>query len=230
MGGHPGENTAAGGETEAAATVASTSAGNAPAAGGWRRRLAPVFRWLHIYLSMVSFGILLFFAVTGLTLNHADWFFGDASASRRGDGTLERAWVAAGPAGAVAKLEVVEHLRRAHGLRGLVGEFRIEDEQCAVVFKGPGYAAEASVERATGRYTFSETRMGFVAVINDLHKGRDSGPGWSWVVDLSAVLMTVVSLTGLGLIWFVKRRLVTGLATAAAGVALSWAAYVWLVP
>jgi hypothetical protein len=29
-----------------------------------------VSRWLHIYLSMASFGILFFFAVTGLTLNH----------------------------------------------------------------------------------------------------------------------------------------------------------------
>ncbi len=33
-----------------------------------------VSRWLHIYVSMVSFAIVLFFAVTGLTLNHADKF------------------------------------------------------------------------------------------------------------------------------------------------------------
>ena len=46
-------------------------------------------------------------------------------------------------------------------------------------------------------YELSETRFGLVAVINDLHKGCDSGSGWSVVIDLSAVLMVLVSLTGL---------------------------------
>jgi len=194
-----------------------------------RTRAGVIFRWLHIYVSMASFGILFFFAVTGLTLNHADRFFSDQAATIKNKGTVPVDWVKPGVA-SVAKLEVVEHLRREHGVRGLLGEFRVEDDRCSASFRGPGYAAEALVDRATGAYELSVTRMGFVAVINDLHKGRDSGPGWSWVVDLSAVLMTVVSLTGLGLIWFVKRRLVTGLVTAGAGVALSWVAYVWLVP
>src|SRR5262249_39702576 len=39
-----------------------------------KRRMASLSRWLHIYLSMASFAILLFFAVTGLTLNHAERF------------------------------------------------------------------------------------------------------------------------------------------------------------
>ena len=37
-----------------------------------RKRIAVVSRWLHIYLSMASFGVVLFFSATGLTLNHAD--------------------------------------------------------------------------------------------------------------------------------------------------------------
>ena len=36
----------------------------------WKRQMMIVSRWLHIYLSIASFGILFFFAVTGLTLNH----------------------------------------------------------------------------------------------------------------------------------------------------------------
>ncbi|RZK83430.1 MAG: peptidase, partial [Pedobacter sp.] len=34
-----------------------------------KKDIAKVSRWLHIYLSMVSFAIVLFFSVTGLTLN-----------------------------------------------------------------------------------------------------------------------------------------------------------------
>ena len=39
-------------------------------------RLAGIMRWLHIYLSMFGLAALLFFAVTGVTLNHPDWVFG----------------------------------------------------------------------------------------------------------------------------------------------------------
>ena len=76
-------------------------------------------------------------------------------------------------------------------------DFRVEDTDWSVAFKGPGYSADAIVDRATGRYELTETRMGFFAVLNDLHKGRDTGSAWARVIDLSAVLMTLVSLTGL---------------------------------
>jgi len=198
--------------------------------GYWKRRCAALFRWLHIYLSMASFGILFFFAVTGLTLNHADWLFGERPVSSQRRGELNRQWVAPGEAMTVAKLEVVEHLRRVHGVKGLVGEFRIEDGQCALTFKGPGYTADAIIDRGTGAYELNETRLGFIAIINDLHKGRDTGPGWSIVVDLSALLMVFVSMTGMVLIYFVRHRFVSGVVMAILGALVSCLAYVWLVP
>ena len=198
--------------------------------GYWKRRSASFSRWLHTYVSLVSFGILFFFAVTGLTLNHAEWFFGDRVRAVQHHGQLEKKWVAPGDATVVAKLEVVEHLRRTHGAKGLVSEFQIEETKCTVGFKGPGYTADATIDRATGTYEFSETRMGFIAIINDLHKGRDTGPGWSLVVDLSAVLMILVSLSGLVLIYFVKRRFVTGMVMVVLGSVASYLAYLWLVP
>jgi hypothetical protein len=199
-------------------------------AGPGSRRPAALSRWLHIYVSMVSFGILLFFAVTGFTLNHAEALFGTAPVPREVRGTLNPAWVRGPSVAEVARLEIVEHLRRQHGVRGLVGEFRTEEATCTIAFKGPGYAADASVDRASGRYELRETRMGFIAVINDLHKGRDTGAGWSLIVDLSAALMVVVSVSGLVLILFIKRRLKSGLVTAAVGTLASWLAYLWLVP
>jgi hypothetical protein len=209
--------------------VGPEAAAPAHVAGFWRRRTASLFRWLHIYLSMVSFAILFFFAVTGITLNHADWFYRDAAQTVQERGHLDRAWVNTTD-DAVAKLEVVEHLRRVHALKGAVSEFRIEAAQCAVSFRGPGYAAEAFVDRATGDYELAVTRMGFVAVINDLHKGRDSGRGWAALIDVAGALMVVVSLTGLVLVYFVRRRFVTGVITALFGALACGAVYVWLVP
>ena len=198
------------------------------ARGHWQRRITGISRWLHVYLSMLSFGILFFFAATGLTLNHPDWF-SDRETTTRTRGAVAASWVA-GDDASVAKFELVEHLRRQERAKGAVAEFRLESAECAIVFKGPGYASEARIDRKTGRYEFNETRFGFVALINDLHKARDTGSGWSRVVDLSAGLMIVVSVTGMVLICFLKRKFVPGAITAVAGCALALGAYFWLVP
>jgi hypothetical protein len=111
-----------------------------------------------------------------------------------------------------------------------VKDFRIEDTDCSVSFKGPGYAADVLIDRASGRYELTETRMGFFAILNDLHKGRDTGKAWAWVIDLSAVLMTLVSFTGLLLIFFLQKKRFSGLLVAAAGALLCYLAYVAWVP
>ncbi|MBO0862703.1 MAG: PepSY-associated TM helix domain-containing protein [Chloracidobacterium sp.] len=193
-----------------------------------KRRLASLARWLHIYLSMTSFAILLFFAVTGLTLNHAERF----SASPRVEqtkGKVEINWIKVEDA-AVDKLAIVEHLRQAHGVKGALTDFRLEESEAAVSFKGPGYAADAFINRETGEYELTETRSGLIAVLNDLHKGRDTGRGWSRLIDASAILMTLVSLTGLVLIWFVKRRRLSGLILAGACGVVCYLIYLFLIP
>jgi hypothetical protein len=108
------------------------------------------------------------------------------------------------------KLEIVEHLRNQHAIRGALAEFKADDRECMVTFKGPGYSADAFIDRETGTYNLTESRHGFLAVINDLHKGRDTGPAWSIVIDLSAGLMVIISLTGLALLFYIKRRRIPG--------------------
>ena len=194
-----------------------------------RRQSAIVSRWLHLYLSMVSFAIVLFFAVTGLTLNHADWF-AKQERTTRFTGTMPADLLR--PKGGVEpdKLAIVERLRAVHGIHGAVSDFRVEETQVSVSFKGPGYAADAFVDRDHDSYELLETRNGFVAVLNDLHKGRDSGHGWSILIDASAILLTLVSLSGLVLLFFVYKRRTSGLILTAAGAVVSWLVYLKFVP
>lgn len=191
----------------------------------WKRQAMILSRWLHIYLSMASFAILFFFAVTGLTLNHVDWFAKQQHTIQL-KGQLDPKLVSPN----VARLEVVEHLRTAHSIRGAVKDFRIEQTDCSIAFKGPGYAADIFIDRATGRYELTETRMGFFAILNDLHKGRDTGQVWSGMIDASAVLMTLVSLTGLLLIFFLHKKRLSGLLVASAGAILCYLIYAAWVP
>jgi hypothetical protein len=197
--------------------------------------------WLHVYASMFGLAAVLFFSVTGLTLNHPDWFFGTSEHRVQAKGQVDRKWLHLEPPPAppgteldrsreVAKLEVVEHLRKTHGIHGALADFQIDDLECLVAFKGPGYSADAFIDRETGRYNLTQTSRGFLAVINDLHKGRDTGRAWSVVIDVSAVLLTIVSLTGLILLFYLKLRRVNGLILVVIGTVVVGAVFLLGVP
>ena len=194
----------------------------------WKRRLAKYSRWLHIYASMTSFVIVFFFAVTGWTLNHADRFGGREKTTKM-TGAVDSRWTSTGSAD-VARLEIVEALRRAHHVSGAVTDFRTEDEDVSITFKGPGYSADAFIDRKTGKYELTESRLGVVAIANDLHKGRDTGAIWKTVIDVSAGLLTFISLTGLVLIYFIHKHRLAGVILLLAGGALGAVLYAIWVP
>lgn len=202
------------------------------------RKLAAISLWLHIYVSMFGLATVLFFSVTGLTLNHPDWFFGNTEHTTQTKAELSPSLLnrpapeqADGDYSAhVDKLQVVEHLRKTHKIRGALGEFRVDEFECNVTFKGPGYDADALIDRETGRYQLTETTRGIVAVLNDLHKGRDTGPIWSLVIDISAIVLTFIALTGLVLIFYLKLRRRPGLVIALLGTIILAALGIFGVP
>lgn len=204
-------------------------------------RLAALTRWLHIYVSMFGLGAVLFFSVTGLTLNHPNWFYGEAERSVQYQGQLKLAWLRPKTTGnenevdletesQVEKLEIVESLRSSHHIRGALTDFKVDESECTVTFKGPGYSADAFINRDTGRYELTESSHGLVAIMNDLHKGRDSGAVWSVLIDVSAVLMTLISLTGLVLLFYLKRRRIPGLIVTMVGATIVIAIVFLFVP
>ena len=193
----------------------------------FKRRLAKYSRWLHIYVSMTSFVIVFFFAVTGWTLNHADRFSG-RERLRKASGTVDTKWTGSGAD--AAKAEIADAIRRGSGVHGAVTDYRVDDDAVSVTFKGPGYSADAQIDRKTGRYELTESRLGLVAVLNDLHKGRDSGAVWNAVIDISAGLLTFIALTGLVLIYYIHKHRLAGVILLMAGAALSAMLYLIWVP
>jgi hypothetical protein len=184
-----------------------------------KKKVAKVSRWLHIYLSMVSFAIVLFFSVTGLTLNHADFFAGKAITTKD-TGTLTLAWVNVKDTNLVAKLSIAEFFRNKYRVKGAVSDFRIDDSQISISYRGPGYEGDAYITRETGGYELSQTRGSFIALMNDLHKGRDTGTAWSWVIDVSAIFLVLISLSGLILLLFIKKKRISGIILAIIGLFL----------
>lgn len=155
---------------------------------GTHRKLHPFIaswsRWLHIYLSLFDLANILFFSVTGLTLNQPDCFFAERTSKQQGH--MDVAWLnnnAQPPddwdeydfGHQVSKLQFAEYLRANHRLQGSVSHFLPFKDECELTFQSPGYAATARINRESGEYTVAVTANDLVSVFNDLHKGRHSG-------------------------------------------------------
>jgi hypothetical protein len=194
-----------------------------------KQKTAKAARWLHIYLSMVSFAIVLFFAVSGLTVNHPEWF-ADSVKTRQTRGLVDPALLHPPGTTEPDKTGLVQSMRTREHLHGAVEEVRVDDAEINFSYRAPGYSADIVIDRAKGTYALTETRNGFVAVINDLHKGRDTGKGWKLLIDISAILLTLVSLTGLVILWFIYKRRTSGFIIAAVGLALGVLVYKIFVP
>jgi uncharacterized protein len=175
-------------------------------------------RILHAYTSMISLLVVLFFSITGLTLNHPSWTLGAGPSRSVVKGTLPAGW---NPDSGTDWLVVSDYLRATHSVRGDVVEKSLDDAQGSITYKGPGYQASAFINPDDGTYELTAEAQGFLAVMNDLHKGRDTKSSWRWLIDVSAIALIALSLTGLILqLVLRKRRRATVVGAIAGGIVL----------
>jgi len=186
-------------------------------------RFAGVVRTIHIYLTMSAFLLMMFFAITGLVLNHEDWIAGQA-VTRDTTATLPPALLE-GP----DKLMVVERLRSDFGAIGAVSTFDVDPASLHIELKGPGRHTEADIDRKSGKLTLKVERRGLLMRFDDLHRGKDTGIAWRWVLDVSAGLLFLGSLSGILIWWALPRRRKWGVAALVGGT-IAVVAFYLLVP
>jgi hypothetical protein len=165
--------------------------------------LREVMRWHWISAAICLVGMLLF-SVTGITLNHAGDIKGQPKTVARSGvlpeplrAELQAAEAAAGPLPASAR-------------DWLGGEMKVRvppaakvewsDGEAYVALPGPGSDGWVTLDTATGEAAYELTERGWVAYLNDLHKGRNTGPAWAWFIDIFAAGSIVFCVTGLVLL------------------------------
>jgi hypothetical protein len=162
-----------------------------------RRLLIRVWaRNIHIYISMLGLLAVVFFSVTGIMLNHSDWFGLNEPRVTKMEAMLPAAMLK-GP----DKLAVVEKLRKDLRATGALDSFDVDESSLEVVFKSPGRRTDAAIDRASGHADVTVEDHGFNARMAELHRGTDAGPAWRLVIDITAVLLLITSMTGITL-WF----------------------------
>ena len=60
----------------------------------------------------------------------------------------------------------------------------------------PGGDAWLRIDLADGGAEYESTDRGWISYLNDLHKGRNAGPAWSWFIDIFAGACLVFCVTG----------------------------------
>ncbi|QDV65208.1 PepSY-associated TM helix domain-containing protein [Crateriforma conspicua] len=159
-----------------------------------------IIAWHWISSAVSLFGMLLF-AITGITLNHASQI--ETTPSVR-QSQLElpqdlHALLAEQDIDGAAAIprEIAAWLRDE--LDVPIGSRAADwsDNELYLSMPGPGSDAWLAIDRETGDVEFEQTQRGWISYFNDLHKGRNTGAAWKWVLDLYALATLVFCITGL---------------------------------
>ena len=193
-------------------------------------------RWMrpvHAYSSMLMLLIMLFFTVSGLTLNNRHWV-PSPPAPLEGEIELHPDFVA------FFQQQPVDHSGAEPLWQILRNELRLPDGELSADWSASEQLLTLDVRRPGG-YTLIEIlpeedliwyehqTFGWMAVINDLHMGRYSGELWSWFIDLSAIVMLVFTLSGFWLVLFHPRRRNPTLALSGLGTLVMVGIYAWFL-
>ena len=179
---------------------------------------------LHIYVSMAGFTLVLLFALTGLTLNHQDFGWSEPKLTTSTLSLPPAALSDANPD------ELGERLRETLNLHSQVSDYREDDSQIQVTFAVPGRRTLVTIDRAGGKAEIEQEARGLLGRLDDLHKGFDSGPVWFWIIDISAILLTVSSLTGMVTLLSLRARRRSGFIVASLGITMVIVIYFVAVP
>jgi hypothetical protein len=171
----------------------------------WLKQLHQ-WHWISAALSLVG---LILFAMTGITLNHASQIPAEPVVVER-TATLPEPLLtrlSAVPAETTQPVPPAVARWVAAELDAQVGGRPTETtaEEVYVALAIPGGDGWVTIDRATGAAVHEKTTRGWIAYLNDLHKGRNAGPVWYWFIDIFAVACTVFGLTGLALLWLHAR-------------------------
>lgn len=170
------------------------------------------YAW-HWISSAICLATMLFFAVTGITLNHA----GSIAAKpviTPSTATLPPELLALIAPGEDETEDSRQPLPRAlrqwldSELDTRIGgrSYEWSPVDIYIDLPRPGGDGWLSIDRLSGEVEQEVTKRGIIAYLNDLHKGRDTGFEWILFMDIFSVAAIIFCLTGLALLVVHARR------------------------
>lgn len=192
-----------------------------------------LIRLLHSYSSMLVLVLLLFFAITGITLNHTRFFNSSLGKYQHTQQytlpiKLQNVDFPVDLAQAEAVADAVGRwLTDDYQFKGgqLQYELMPEDQVLVLAIKRPAGYSNVWVDFTANTVEVDSYFAGYLALANDLHKGRDVGASWSLLIDLTALACIIFALSGFYLMLRSTSRRSAGNSLALLGTVLALLAY-----
>jgi hypothetical protein len=181
----------------------------------------------HWVSSAFALAAMIFFAFTGITLNHA----GSISATPHVTQTKETL-----PATLLAQIAITDGepaemkrplptdvrrwLERNLDVNPGTRPFEWQEDEIYLDLPRPGGDGWLTISREDGSIHKEITSRGVIAWLNDLHKGRHTGAVWVAFMDFFSVVSVIFCLTGLALLFVHARRRPMTWPVVAAGILL----------
>ncbi|BCU63244.1 hypothetical protein F941_02709 [Acinetobacter bouvetii DSM 14964 = CIP 107468] len=184
-------------------------------------------RYVHGWLSAFAFIVLVFFSLTGLLLNHPEWFDPEKDEKtvkiELPEDVLQALQKQENPSNAL-----LAYVRQKEAIVGRYQSSEVLDGEVMIRLESPAGSTDVWALLDTGEVEITQKPASAVSLISDLHRGKNAGAAWSWLIDISAILILALSLAGYILFLSIKSRLVQNLLLTAASlavlIALIWSA------
>lgn len=167
--------------------------------------LKTLHQWHWISSAICLLGMLLF-GSTGITLNHSDQLE-SKPAIREAKATAPEALLqqlvelsakaADEDSTPDTPAELKSWVQQAFGTDISQANAEWSEREVYLSMQRPGQDSWVSVSLRDGSARYQITDRGWIALFNDLHKGRHAGQAWVWFIDLIAVGCLLFSITGL---------------------------------
>lgn len=166
-------------------------------------------QWHWVSSAMCMIGMIVF-AFTGITLNHASQIESRPAVVTRAGQLPPPLLTELKAAPETIKQPLPASLRAwiSENLSVKIDERSHEwsADEIYVALPRAGGDAWLSIDRDSGKVSYERTDRGWIAYLNDLHKGRNTGAVWGWFIDIFAAACLVFCLTGLLLLKFHASR------------------------
>lgn len=165
------------------------------------------WHWISSALCLVG---ILFFSITGVTLNHSAQMEASPEVIQRKAILPDELRMAIAQEGntsesalpAAVRDWIARSMHVDVGAR--IGEW--SEDEIYVSMPRAGGDAWLSIDRASGEIEYEKTDRGWISWFNDLHKGRNTGTAWAWFIDVFALACVVFSVSGFFLLQMHARQ------------------------
>jgi uncharacterized protein len=164
----------------------------------WVKRL---HQWHWISSAICLVGMILF-SLSGITLNHAGAIEARPTVTRLTNTLpmqMQEQLLNLDVTGQAALPSLVVHWLEQSFPIHLNAQTQADwsEEEIYLALPRPGGDAWLKIERSDGAVEYERTDRGWIAWLNDLHKGRHTGIAWSWFIDIFALASLIFAISGL---------------------------------